>query len=130
MGLSRNGVENYGALGGELHEIAPDKARTCNLRFRRPTLYPIELQAQINHIFSEIQNQSYNYQPAISRKLGPEQISSIASPNKDARSKTDLTLKNSIDNCLVLWNNYAAYEDWNEKIVGRSGIRVLPCWLC
>jgi hypothetical protein len=39
-------------------------------------------------------------------------------------------LKNPIDNCLVLWNNYAAYEDWNEKIVGRSGIRVLPCWLC
>ena len=25
----------------------PDRSRTCNLRFRRPTLYPIELRVQL-----------------------------------------------------------------------------------
>ena len=38
--------ENYGILLGE-NECAPDRNRTCNLRFRRPMLYPVELQVQI-----------------------------------------------------------------------------------
>ena len=29
------------------NECAPDRNRTCNLRFRRPMLYPVELQVQI-----------------------------------------------------------------------------------
>src|SRR4029453_13579424 len=30
-----------------LTDGAPDRARTCNLRLRRPTLYPVELRARI-----------------------------------------------------------------------------------
>jgi hypothetical protein len=30
-----------------LYINAPDKTRTCNLWFRRPMLYPIELQARV-----------------------------------------------------------------------------------
>lgn len=33
---------------------APDKTRTCDLRFRRPTLYPIELQALLTRTVGTI----------------------------------------------------------------------------
>src|SRR3989338_1789628 len=30
---------------------APDRSRTCDLRFRKPTLYPTELRARCLHLF-------------------------------------------------------------------------------
>src|SRR5436190_20926722 len=37
----------YDRFAGTIHDVisAPDRIRTCDLRFRRPTLYPTELRA-------------------------------------------------------------------------------------
>src|SRR5438552_741094 len=44
FGLAREAASEDHALAGLSH--APDRIRTCDLRFRRPTLYPAELRAQ------------------------------------------------------------------------------------
>src|SRR5438046_1621658 len=41
--------EEIATLGG-FYTGAPGRARTCNLRLRRPTLYPIELRAHTTHL--------------------------------------------------------------------------------
>lgn len=33
-------------------ESAPDGSRTCNLRFRRPMLYPVELQVHVSNVMN------------------------------------------------------------------------------
>jgi integrase len=54
-GLDRSGLDytGQGDVTGAIDNAdsnAPGGIRTCNLRFRRPTLYPIELQAQLTVI--------------------------------------------------------------------------------
>src|SRR5439155_17741014 len=48
-GSSIEGLVNRSDLKQFLPERAsiPDRSRTCNLRLRRPTLYPIELRGQL-----------------------------------------------------------------------------------
>src|SRR5660398_205135 len=41
--LGKSGILAHTALSSS----APDRIRTCDLRFRRPTLYPTELRAQL-----------------------------------------------------------------------------------
>jgi hypothetical protein len=36
----------------------PDRSRTCNLRLRRPTLYPIELRGQTQSILHNVQSET------------------------------------------------------------------------
>src|SRR5438445_4105843 len=42
----RTGWRRLTGNGGPKRRDIPDRSRTCNLRLRRPTLYPIELRGQ------------------------------------------------------------------------------------